>query len=167
MRANDYHFVTRWCFQAEIEEVASILEDIESLCTWWPTVYLHIQTLEPGEHNGIGRKVDLLTKGRLPYKLRWQFTVIDSNSPHGFTIEACGDFVGRGVWKLVQNGQLAEVEFDWRIRAEKPILKTFSWALKPVFSWNHCWAMEQGQECLCAEIKRRRREAQVRELAHA
>jgi hypothetical protein len=59
---------------------------------------------------------------------------------------------------------LAEVEFDWRIRAEKPVLKAFSWAMKPLFSWNHHWAMDVGQQCLCAEIKRRRRESQVREV---
>ncbi|HSI72124.1 MAG TPA: SRPBCC family protein [Fimbriimonas sp.] len=167
MRSNDYHFVSRWCFQARIEEVAAILEEIESLPDWWPMVYLQVRILDPGANNGIGRKVDLLTKGRLPYQLRWQFTVVDNNNPYGFTIEAEGDFVGRGVWRLVQNGPLAEVEFDWRIRAEKPILKSMSWAMKPVFEWNHRWAMDQGQECLCAEIKRRRRTANKLDLAAA
>jgi hypothetical protein len=156
MRSNDYHFVSRWCFQAKIEEIAAILEDVDSLSEWWPSVYLKVATLSDGAANGVGRRVDLLTKGRLPYKLRWQFTVVESRSPHGFSIQADGDFVGQGHWRLVQNGPLAEVEFDWRIRAEKPILKAFSWALKPLFAWNHRWAMERGQECLCAEIKRRR-----------
>jgi hypothetical protein len=163
--ANDYHFLTKWCFQAKIEEIATVLEDIESLPQWWPMVYLDVRTLSEGEANGVGRQVNLLTKGRLPYTLRWRFTVVESNSPHGFTIRAEGDFVGTGVWRLTQNGPLSEVEFDWRIRAEKPLLKAFSWALKPVFSWNHRWAMEKGQECLCAEIKRRRRAGATLDLA--
>jgi hypothetical protein len=143
------------------------LEDIDSLSEWWPMVYLRVTTVDLGGDNGIGRRVDLLTKGRLPYKLRWQFVVVSNHSPHGFTIEAEGDFVGRGEWKLVQNGDLAEVEFDWRIRAEKPILRTFSWAMKPVFAWNHRWAMDQGQRCLCAELKRRRRLAAGRAVRQA
>jgi hypothetical protein len=165
LASNDYHFITQWCFTARVEEIAEILEDIDGLARWWPTVYLDVHTLQSGDAAGIGRRVDLLTKGRLPYKLRWQFTVIENNRPYGFTIQAQGDFVGRGEWKLEQNGEIAQVVFDWRIRAEKPILKAFSWAMKPVFSWNHRWAMDQGQQCLCAELKRRRRLAPDREAA--
>jgi hypothetical protein len=48
--------------------------------------------------------VDLYTKGWLPYTLRWQFRVTESRSPYGFTIEALGDFVGRGIWTFAQDG---------------------------------------------------------------
>ncbi len=39
-------------------------------------------------------QVRLLTKGKLPYTLKWQFEVVDVRHPHGFTIEADGDFEG-------------------------------------------------------------------------
>lgn len=156
MAVADYHFVTRWSFEATAAEISDILSDIDSLSRWWPTVYLEVKTVAPGDERGIGRRVDLLTKGRLPYRLRWQFTVVESNPPHGFTIEAVGDFVGRGVWTLTESAGRTDVEFDWRIRAEKPLLKRMTFALRPVFSWNHDWAMKQGERSLRAEIARRR-----------
>ncbi len=163
MPGKNFNHVTRWCFQAQIEEVAEILEDFDSLCEWWPELYVEARTLQQSPHC----KVELLTKGKLPFMLRWEFTVAESNLPDSLTIDAEGDFVGRGAWRLVQNGPLAEVEFDWRVRPEKPVLKMFWWAVKPLFGWNHAWAMDQGEQCLCAEIKRRRRAAQTRELTHA
>lgn len=159
MAVADYHFVTRWSFEATAAEISDILSDIDSLSRWWPTVYLEVKTVAPGDERGIGRRVDLLTKGRLPYRLRWQFTVVETNPPHGFTIEAEGDFVGRGIWTLTESAGRTDVEFDWRIRAEKPLLKRMTFALRPVFSWNHDWAMKQGERSLRAEIARRREAA--------
>ena len=156
MAANEYAFLTEWSYKASIEEVAAILEDVESLSTWWPSVYLKVTVLEPGDGKGIGKKVDLLTKGYLPYRLRWQFVVTESDSPRGFTLQADGDFVGRGIWSLRQVGDLAQVTFDWRIVADKPLLKRLSFLMKPVFKWNHHWAMKQGDVALQREILRRR-----------
>jgi len=53
--------------------------------------------------------IDLYTKGWLPYTLRWQFRVTESNPPLGFTIEAWGDFVGRGIWTFEQDGDVVNV----------------------------------------------------------
>ena len=157
MAANDYHFVTNWRFDATIEEVAAILEDVDQLSTWWASVYLDVKVTEPGNKDGVGKRVDLLTKGKLPYKLRWSFTVTESNSPDGFTIKAEGDFVGIGTWILKQDGPVADVTYDWRIRADKPLLSSLSWLLKPVFRGNHEWAMAQGETCLRQELLDRRR----------
>jgi hypothetical protein len=156
MAANEYAFLTEWSYKASIEEIAAILEDIESLSTWWPSVYLKVTVLEPGGEKGIGKKVDLLTKGYLPYRLRWHFIVTESDSPRGFTIRADGDFVGRGIWSLRQVGDVAQVTFDWRIVADKPLLRRLSFIMKPVFRWNHHWAMKQGDLALQKEILRRR-----------
>ncbi len=156
MAKNEYHFITRWSFDASIEEVAVILEDVETLAHWWPSVYLRVNVLDEGDANGIGKRVDLLTKGYLPYKLRWHFEVVSSDAPRGYAIEARGDFHGVGKWVLEQDGAKANVTYDWRVAANKPLLKKLSWLMKPVFSWNHHWAMEQGDRCLRAEIERRR-----------
>ncbi len=32
---NDYHFVDRWRVEADVEEVADIIEDALSLPRWW------------------------------------------------------------------------------------------------------------------------------------
>ena len=45
--------------------------------------------------------------------------------------------------------------YDWRIHAEKPLLRTFSFMLKPIFSANHHWAMRMGEQSLKLELARR------------
>jgi hypothetical protein len=155
MAANGYHFVTRWRVKGTVSEISSIIGDAAGLERWWPSVYLDIAVLEPGDERGIGGVVSLLTKGFLPYTLRWQFRVVESRAPHGFTLEAFGDFVGRGVWAFVQDGEVVDITYDWRIEAQKPILKHLSFVLKPLFSLNHEWAMARGFESLQLELLRR------------
>jgi len=45
--------------------------------------------------------------------------------------------------------------YDWRIRAEKPLLRWLSPLLKPLFAANHRWAMAQGERSLARELARR------------
>lgn len=153
---NDYHFVTRWRLRGTCAEVADVLSDAEGLVHWWPSVYLAVRELEPGDERGVGKVVALHTRGRLPYTLRWQFRVTEVDHPRGFALDAWGDFVGTGRWTFVQDGPWVEIEYDWRIRADKPLLRYLSFLLKPVFSANHRWAMDRGAESLARELARRR-----------
>lgn len=154
--ANDYHFVTRWRVSGTCGEVADILGDPLALVRWWPSVYLAVDQIAPPGPGGVGRKIRLCTQGWLPYTLRWEFEVVASNYPNGFTLDATGDVDGRGVWTFVQDGGMVEAVYDWRIRAEKPLLRHLSFALKPLFEANHRWAMAQGEESLKLELVRRR-----------
>lgn len=155
MATNDYHFITTWRVQATCEEVSEILSDAKDLTRWWPSVYLDVNELAKGDERGIGRKIGLFTKGWLPYTLRWNFVVTESNYPHGFTLVAEGDFVGRGIWTLQQDGEQCIVTYDWKISAEKGLLKHLSFIMKPIFSANHEWAMARGEESLKLELLRR------------
>jgi hypothetical protein len=155
MASNNYHFITRWQVQGAVEEVADILGDAALLSRWWPSVYLKVEILEPGDEQGVGRVVSLYTKGWLPYTLRWQFQVTESHYPHGFTLQAQGDFEGRGIWTFEQAGPWVNVIYDWKIRADKPLLRYFSLIMKPIFSANHRWAMAKGEESLRLELARR------------
>jgi hypothetical protein len=162
MAANEYHFVTTWHIPATPEEISEVLGDAPDLSRWWPSVYLTVRELEPGDETGVGKVVDLYTKGFLPYTLRWRFTVTESQPPAGFRLEAKGDFVGRGIWTLVPErgpnapgGPLTTVTYDWLVIAEKGVLKTLSVIMKPIFSANHHWAMARGEESLKLELARR------------
>jgi hypothetical protein len=156
MSSNEYHFITKWRLEGTIEEVADILSEAEELPRWWPSVYLAVDVLSRGDKDGIGKIVSLHTKGYLPYTLRWQFRVTESRYPHGFSLEAWGDFVGRGIWTFEQAGKFVDVIYDWKIRADKPLLRSFSFIFKPIFSANHRWAMARGEESLRVELARRR-----------
>lgn len=155
MATNDYHFITHWRVESTLKEITDILTDGPGLMRWWPSVYLEVKELEPGAENGVGKVIDLYTKGWLPYTLRWQFQVTEVRHPKGFTLEAWGDFVGRGIWTFEQDGDWVNITYDWKVSAGKPLLRRLSWLLKPVFSANHHWAMRMGLESLKLELARR------------
>ncbi|MDX1437121.1 MAG: hypothetical protein R3335_09935 [Anaerolineales bacterium] len=157
MPANAYHFTTHWRVESSLDEINDVLGNALDLPRWWPSVYLEVDELEPGDlETGVGKVISLYTKGWLPYTLRWQFRVTENRSPYGFSIAAWGDFVGTGEWTFQQEGGWVDVTYDWRITAEKPLLRRFSVLLKPVFAANHYWAMERGEQSLKLELARRR-----------
>lgn len=156
--ANQYEFVTRWELEATPDEVFDILEDVTSLPRWWPSVYLEVTEVERGAADGVGRVVSFFTKGWLPYTLRWSARLLGSQRPARIELEAFGDFEGRGLWTLEQSGSLTVVTYRWTVSAEKPLLKTMSFALKPFFAANHEWAMARGLESIKLELLRRRAE---------
>jgi hypothetical protein len=160
--SNDYHFLTTWRIAATPDEISDVLGDAAALGRWWPSVYLRVRVLEDGDDRGVGKVVDLWTKGFLPYTLRWRFRVTESDPPHGFRLEASGDFVGRGIWTLqpeagpeASGGPSTLVTYDWLVLAEKGVLKTLSPIMKPIFAANHRWAMARGEQSLRLELARR------------
>lgn len=153
---NSYHFTSHWRVPGTCGEVADILSDPLALPRWWPSVYLDVVELHPPDADGLNHRVRLRTKGFLPYTLTWEFTVVESHYPHGYTIVASGDFDGRGVWTIEQDGPFVDVTYDWRVSAEKPLLRTLSFLLRPIFEANHRWAMDQGRTSLMLELARRR-----------
>jgi len=156
---NHYRFVTRWRIAATLDEVAAVLRDPLDLPRWWGSVYLSaVQLVPPGPH-GCGQRVRLHTRGWLPYTLCWEMDVVRSDYPRGFAIVAHGDLVGSGVWTFARHDGVVTSCFEWHVRAEKRVLRAFSWLLRPVFVANHRWAMRQGRRSLVREIERRRRAA--------
>jgi len=154
--ANQYRFVSRWRVEGTCGEVADVLGDPIALARWWPSVYLDVVELRPPDAHGVGRRVRLHTRGWLPYTLLWEFEVVESRYPHGFTLVALGDFEGRGVWSFEQDGAFVDITYDWRLRAEKPLLRNLSFLLRPIFEANHRWAMAQGETSLRLELARSR-----------
>lgn len=153
---SDYEFFTEWRVAGTIDEVKDVLDDAESLPRWWPSVYLSVDEREHGGPGGVGRTVDLHTKGWLPYTLRWTLRITEPLTDEGFALEATGDLVGTGRWKFAQDGPEVVITYDWRISATKPLLRRLAWLLKPAFEANHRWAMQKGEESLRLELRRRR-----------
>ena len=153
---HQYAFVTRWRVAGTCGEIADVLGDPLELPRWWPSVYLRVDETRPPDASGLHRRVRLQTKGWLPYTLTWEFELVESRYPYGFGLVATGDFDGRGVWTFEQDGAFVDITYDWRLSAEKPMLRHLSSLLKPVFEANHRWAMAQGEESLKLELARRR-----------
>ena len=164
--AAEYHFITNWKIQGTAHEVAEVLGDPVALKRWWPSVYLEVRELEPGDpQTHIGRYIELYTKGWLPYTLRWRFRVTESRGDAGFALVADGDFVGTGVWTLEQHGDTVDVQYDWRIRADKALLRYGTPIFRPIFGANHRWAMARGEDSLRLELMRRRAKTEAERSA--
>lgn len=154
--SSDYHFVTVWRVHASCAEVMEILGDGPRLTQWWPSVYLEAEVLDEGAADGLGARMALHTKGWLPYTLHWILTIVEPLTPAGFALTASGDLNGIGRWRFEQIGPEVAITYDWRVRADKPLLRRLSRLLRPAFSANHDWAMARGRESLELELLRRR-----------
>lgn len=147
MAANEYYFVTKWRLHARVEDVFEVIRDVPRYRQWWSEVYLDIQRTDAG--------YCFLTRGRLPYKLRWESRTTHLVPNESIQLEARGDLRGQGLWTMRQVGNLVEVQFDWRVAADKPLIRTLSFLFKPIFRANHRWAMARGEQGLRREIARR------------
>jgi hypothetical protein len=154
--SNQYHFITRWRVKGTAEEVFAILSQPVEYPRWWPSVYLMARELAAGDREGVGRRVRLRTKGWLPYEVRWEAAIAEVRRPNRIAIQATGDFEGRGIWSIVRDGAYTDVTFDWKLTAEKPLLRWLSPLLRPAFEANHRWAMQQGEKSLELELARYR-----------
>jgi len=164
-KSSEYEFLTKWRVEGTCGEVSDVLGDPVGLARWWPSVYLDVEEIDPPDARGVGRRVRVLTKGWLPYTLRWEFATTESRYPNGFAIAAVGDFNGRGVWTFEQDGRDVVITYDWRLEVEKPFVKQLSFLLKPIFEANHRWAMAQGEKSLRLELARRRATSAVERAA--
>jgi hypothetical protein len=151
-----YALQSTWEVDGTVQEVYDIVSDADGLDQWWPSGFLRVDVLERGDAIGLGKVLEVVTKGWLPYTIHWWQRVTEIDPPNGFTIEVNGGFNGRGVWSFSQVGQVVHVDFDWRIDADKPLLRYGSPILKPIFTWNHRWIMARGEESLKLELERRR-----------
>jgi hypothetical protein len=152
MATNDYQFITHWRVLGSTAKVYDVLVDASGYLRWWSQVYLEVTVVKPAGEHGLEGVFDLHTRGKLPYTLRWRARVSETNYPNGFSIEAAGDFVGRGIWIFTQDRNWVDITFDWRLRAEKSLLRYLSFLFKPFFSANHRWAMARGEEGLRREL---------------
>jgi hypothetical protein len=139
-----------------VKEVYDIIEDALSLPRWWPSVYFEVKEIEPGGQGGVGKLISLRAGGWLPYTLRINFRTIESRYPNGFSMQASGDLEGNGIWTFEQDGPHVNVTYDWTIEANKPIIRSLSFLLRPLFRSNHNWTMKRGEESLKLELLRRR-----------
>ena len=155
-----YEFVTAWRVAGTVDEVTDVLGDAVGLPRWWPAVYLGVNLVEPGGPDGVGRTLDLHTKGWLPYTLRWRLRITEPVTDTGFALEASGDLEGTGRWTFEQDGPEVVITYDWRVSATKPLLRRLSWLLRPAFAANHHWAMARGEESLALEMRRRRADSE-------
>ena len=84
-----------------------------------------------------------------PYKLRTTSTIGRYDPPSGFEVDVVGDLRGHGTWTLTEvPGGGTHVHFDWRVFADRPLLRRLTPILRPLFRSNHNWAIARAMEGL-------------------
>ncbi|MFT3883142.1 MAG: polyketide cyclase [Gemmatales bacterium] len=154
MASTDYRFINRWRVTGTAEEIYRVLDDSQGYVRWWPSVWLKAEVLEPGDERGIGKVIRYDSKGWLPYLLNWSSKTKEKQYPTKLAFQALGDFDGEGCWLIKKNGTEVDIEHQWTIQTNKPILRYLSFLFKPLFAANHRWAMARGEESLKLELAR-------------
>jgi len=71
--------------------------------------------------------------------------IVRLEPPREFEIMASGDLSGRGVWSLTPRGDAVHVRFDWRVNANRMLLRLLTPVLRPLFRANHNYAIARAK----------------------
>jgi uncharacterized protein YndB with AHSA1/START domain len=153
MFSNAFELPTTWHVPGTPQEVAAILRDAERFPRWWGDVYLDVRVVDRGDARGVGARVDIHSKGWLPYHLHWTAVVTDADFPHTWGIAASGDLTGTGRWTLTPEPGGTCAQYDWRVVADRPLFRALAPLFAPVMASNHRWAMRKGEAGLIAELE--------------
>ncbi len=149
-----FRIISHWHLSGTVADAARILSTPEGFPRWWGDVCRGVKTIALGDENGIGQTIAGHSKGWLPYRLNWQGRLVESHMPHGWSIDATGDLVGHGTWALNQNGDQAEITYDWRVTTDRLLFRLLAPLMKGLMIANHNWAMARGEAGLRAELAR-------------
>jgi hypothetical protein len=141
--------------RGDVETVFACLGSPD-VARWWPDAYREAREIAPGDPDGRGRVLDILTRGRISYPLRWRLQVVEARRPSRIVVRASGDLVGQGAWVLRQDGAFVEMAYTWRVAATKAWIRRLAPALRPLFAANHPWVMRRGEAGLAQELERLR-----------
>ena len=61
-----------------------------------------------------------------------------------------GDFVGEGIWSISPEDGGTRVVLEWKVEVRKGLVRRLTPILRPLFAWNHRWAMARGLERITA-----------------
>jgi uncharacterized protein YndB with AHSA1/START domain len=143
--AAEYVFIDEWDVDAPQEAVFEALADARTYPEWWRPVYLKVES--DGEPQ-VGCVSQQEFKGRLPYHLNTRSEIVRMDRPREFEVKVVGDLTGKGVWTLTARDGVVHVHFDWRVIADRPLLRYLTPIFRPFFRYNHNWSIERAQEGL-------------------
>jgi uncharacterized protein YndB with AHSA1/START domain len=143
--ASEYVFIDEWDVDAPQERVFDALADARTYPHWWTPTYKEVESDGGPE---VGRTSRQRFKGTLPYTLSTESTITRMERPNEFEVEVDGDLRGRGVWTLTPRDGRVHVRFDWRVFADRPMIRRLTPILRPLFRWNHNVAIKAAMQGL-------------------
>jgi uncharacterized protein YndB with AHSA1/START domain/quercetin dioxygenase-like cupin family protein len=143
--SSEYEFVDEWDVAAPPEAVYDALADARTYPQWWRPTYLGVQA---DGAPAVGAVSHHRFKGRLPYELKVRSRITRHEPPHVVSTEVDGDLRGQGTWTLTPTAGGTHVRFDWRVFADRPLLRLLTPIARPAFRANHAWAIARAMEGL-------------------
>lgn len=137
-----YRFVDVWHVPGSPEAVYGLLSCPREYPSWWGDAFLE-GTGDAGPA-APGKRARLVTRGRLPYRLRWELVCVEAVAPRRLVSHIHGDFEGEGIWTIVAEGSGTRATLEWSVEVRKPTVRRLTPVLRPLFAWNHRWAMDRG-----------------------
>jgi hypothetical protein len=139
-----YSFVDEWLVLAPVEAVYRLLSCPRRYPEWWGDAFLAGDG-DPGPA-APGKRARLVTRGWLPYRLRWELVCAEADAPGRLVSLISGDFDGVGIWTLAEVDGWTRAVLEWTVEVRKPLVRRLTPLLRPLFAWNHRWAMRRGRE---------------------
>jgi uncharacterized protein YndB with AHSA1/START domain len=139
--AAEYVFIDEWDVEAPQEAVFDALADARTYPQWWTPVYRDVDADGPP---AVGCASRQKFKAKLPYTLSTVSTIVRLDRPRSFEVDVVGDLRGHGIWTLTPTDGKVHVQFDWRVHADRTLLRTLTPLLRPLFRWNHNAAIKQA-----------------------
>lgn len=146
-----YRFVTTWRLAAPVDEVWEALHDAETYPRWWPG-FEDVEVLQAGTGEGVGRRVRITMRGRLPYRLRFEVIGREAQKPDRVVLDAVGSLQGSGRWELRHDAGVTTMTFSWEVATTKAWMNVLEPFARPAFVLNHHVAMRRGAQGLARHL---------------
>ena len=142
MLQKQFHFITVWHFDAPVDSVWQLVNDVERIPSWWPGIR-RTRLLGGRKSLGKGVSVEIEVRG-FWWTLGFTLIVVDIESPWRIVAESSGDLKGRGVWLLTPDKGGTRAECRWQVNATGFWLNLLGTVLEPVARYSHDRVMARG-----------------------
>ena len=155
MATNEYAFIDKFFAPCDMGTAYEYISTIRQYPLWWGRVYKRIEKLNAIPDNKPGVRYAITISGFLPYRLSITNEVIYSRKPDIIQFEAMGDLRGRGTWYFAECEGGTEITFDWRVVANKAVLRLISFLLKPLFRANHHFCIVEAEKGIRKDLMKK------------
>ncbi|WP_093776024.1 SRPBCC family protein [Streptomyces sp. yr375] len=141
-----YRFRSLWALPAPPARVYDTLEQAEDYPRWWPQVR-EVHRID--DTTGVVR-----IRSLFPYDLTITAREVRRDPAAGvLEIAMTGDLDGWARWTLTAGGPGTLARYDQLVDVNKPLLRRFAVAGRPVFRLNHRLMMRSGRRGLTAYLQ--------------
>jgi hypothetical protein len=160
MATNYYVFVDKFTVPCDLETAYQYIKQVEEYPRWWGKVYERVEKLKDAPPDTAGGKYRVTVGGFLPYSLIIENETTLVDRPNRIEFVAFGDLEGKGTWLFKPVAEGTEITFDWRVAANKAIIRSLSFILKPLFRANHVYCVRKANEGIRLDLLQKQNEEQ-------